>query len=149
MSETVRAAIYIQSTLERVWQSLTRFDLQEVWYVAPGIAFGWEPGDRVAWGLPNAPVIEGELLDWEPASRFVHTFRFTRFLEPTSHVEWSVLPLGEVVWVEVKHHFPKDAFETQAIVTDGWTSVLSRLKTYLETGTPMPWPEWEEENADA
>lgn len=144
MTDLVRAAIYIQAPLERVWQTLTRQENQKIWYVAPGLAFGWEAGERVVWGQPKAPVIEGVMLEWKPASRFAHTFRFTRFDEPPSRVEWNLLPLGEVVSVEVKHYFPEEALETQAIITDGWVTVLSRLKTYLETGSPMPWPEWEE-----
>jgi hypothetical protein len=56
-----------------------------------------------------------------------------------------VQAMGEVVWVEVRHLFEEEAPETQAIVTDGWTLVLARLKTLLETGKPMPWPESEEE----
>lgn len=142
--QIVRQAIYIQAPLETVWQHLTRPDQQEEWYVAPCLTMGWDEGDRVAWGLPQAPVIEGHLLTWQPAATFSYTFRFTRFDEPESWVRWQVQLLGEVVYVEVAHHFPQEALETQAIVTDGWTTVLSRLKTLLETGHAMPWPEYEE-----
>ncbi len=144
-TELIRAATYIRASYEEVWKALTRPDRQGSWYVAPCLAFGWEEGERVAWGQPGAPTIEGELTAWEPAIAFAHTFEFTRFDEPQSFVEWQIHPQGEVVWVEVKHHFTEEAPETQAIVTDGWTVVLARLKTLLETGDPMPWPEWEEE----
>lgn len=144
MTDLARAAIYIQAPLEKVWQTITRQETQEIWYVAPGLTFGWEKGERLIWGVPGAPVIEGVMLEWRPATRFVHTFRFTRFDEPASRVEWNILSLGEVISVEVKHYFPEEALETQALITDGWVTVLSRLKTYLETGKTMPWPEWEE-----
>ncbi|MGH2544090.1 MAG: SRPBCC domain-containing protein, partial [Ardenticatenaceae bacterium] len=127
-----------------VWKALTRLDRQGEWYVAPCLAFGWERGERVAWGQPNAPVIEGKLVTWQPATYLAYSFEFTRLDEPASLVEWQVLPQGEVVWVEVKQRFPEEAPETQAIVTDGWTLVLARLKTLLETGQPLPWPEWDE-----
>lgn len=143
-TEIVRAATFIHAPYDTVWTSLTRPDRQADWYVAPCLAFGWERGDRVAWGQLDMPVIEGRLIDWEPASRFSHTFEFTAFSEPESFVEWEVLAMGEVVWVEVKHHFPREAIQTQAIITDGWTTVLARLKTLLETGQIMPWPEQEE-----
>jgi uncharacterized protein YndB with AHSA1/START domain len=142
--EMVRSATYVYAPYEEVWRAITRPEKQEAWYVAPCIAFGWEAGERVAWGQPDAPVIEGKLTRWEPAQGFSHTFEFTRFDEPASLVEWHLMPQGEVVWVEVKHHFEDDSPETQSIVTDGWTTVLARLKTLLETGEPMPWPEWEE-----
>jgi uncharacterized protein YndB with AHSA1/START domain len=89
-------------------------------------------------------VIEGKLRTWQPATYLSYSFEFTRLDEPTSIVEWEVLPQGEVVWVEVRHTFPDDAPETQAIVTDGWTLVLARLKTLLESGESLPWPEWDE-----
>ncbi|MDQ4075707.1 MAG: SRPBCC domain-containing protein [Chloroflexota bacterium] len=142
--QIVRAATYVHASFEEVWKALTRPERQAEWYIAPCLDFGWEPGERVAWGRDGALIIEGRVASWQPATSFAHTFELTRLDEPTSFVEWQVLPQGEVVWVEVKHHFPDEAPETQAIVTDGWTVVLARLKTLLETGEPMPWPEWEE-----
>lgn len=142
-SVLVRAATYLVAPYDAVWSALTRPERQGAWYVAPCLAFGWEEGARVAWGHEE-PVIEGKLTAWQPASHFAHTFEFTRLDEPPSLVEWHVMSLGEVVWVEVKHHLDEEAVETQAIVTDGWITVLARLKTLLETGSPMPWPEWDE-----
>jgi uncharacterized protein YndB with AHSA1/START domain len=146
-SEMVRAATYIHALYDEVWTAVTRPDRQGDWYVAPCLTFGWEPGEKVAWGEPGLPVIEGNLIEWNPATGFTHTFSFARFDEPESRVEWDVSAAGEVVWVEVKHYFEEDAPQTQAIITDGWTVVLARLKTLLETGNPMPWPDWEEEEA--
>ncbi len=144
-AEIVRAATYIHAPYEAVWRAVTRPDYQGDWYVAPCLTFGWERGERVAWGQEEKPVIEGKLTAWQPATRVAFTFEFTSLDEPTSLVEWQVQPMGEIVWVEVRHLFEEDAPETQAIVTDGWTLVLARLKTLLESGNPMPWPEPEEE----
>jgi uncharacterized protein YndB with AHSA1/START domain len=146
-SEMLRAATYIFAPYDTVWTAVTRPDQQGEWYVAPCLDFGWEPGERVAWGKLSKPVIEGTLTEWNPATRFAHTFSFTNLDEPESLVEWDVTACGEVVWIEVKHYFDEDAPQTQAIITDGWTLVLARLKTLLETGRPMPWPDWEEEEA--
>jgi uncharacterized protein YndB with AHSA1/START domain len=142
--EMVRAAIYIAAPYETIWATLTRPERHEHWYVAPCLQFGWESGATVLWGRPAESVIEGTLTVWEPATRFAHTFRFAALDEPESQVTWHVMPMGEVVYVEVNHLFPGEAPATQAIVTDGWSLVLSRLKTLLETGEPMPWPDQEE-----
>lgn len=143
--ELVRAESYLHAAYDRVWRALTQPAEQEAWYVAPCLAFGWEPGERVAWGQPEQPIIEGVLTRWTPARHFAYQFEFTSLAEPPSLVEWQVQPMGEVVWVEVRHLFEREAPETQAIVTDGWPLVLARLKTLLETGRVMPWPEQEEE----
>jgi uncharacterized protein YndB with AHSA1/START domain len=143
-TEMVRAAIYIAAPYETIWATLTRPERHEHWYVAPCLQFGWESGAAVLWGRPAEAVIEGALTDWEPATRFAHTFRLAALDEPESHVTWHVIPMGEVVYIEVNHLFPGEAPATQAIVTDGWALVLSRLKTLLETGEPMPWPDQEE-----
>ncbi|MCB0076857.1 MAG: SRPBCC domain-containing protein [Anaerolineales bacterium] len=143
--ELVRAATYIHAPYELVWRTLTRPEYHDRWHVAPCLAFGTEAGDRVAWGVDEESEIEGTLFRWEPATGFAHSFAFTKLGEPASVVEWQVQPLGELVWVEIKHDFPEEALETQAIITDGWTLVLARLKTLLEVGEPMPWPEWDDE----
>lgn len=142
--ELVRAATYIYAPYEALWRTLTRPEAHADWHVAPCLTFGWEIGDRVAWGVDD-PVIEGELRLWEPATRFAHSFAFTYLDEPPSVVRWEVQALGEIVWVEVKHEFREEALETQAVITDGWSLVLARLKSLLETGETMPWPEWEDE----
>jgi hypothetical protein len=60
-SEMVRAATYIFAPYDTVWTAVTRPDQQGEWYVAPCLDFGWEPGERVAWGKLGKPVSEGVL----------------------------------------------------------------------------------------
>ena len=63
------------------------------------------------------------------------------FDEPPTRVGIDLIPQGPVTLVEVCHDCT-DAPQTRTIVSPvGWLKSLSRLKTWLETGTPMPWPE--------
>lgn len=142
--DLIRCSAYVMAPFDRVWRLLTDPDAQEEWHLAPCFAFGYETGDRWGWGLPEAPVATGTLVDWEPAALFAHTFELDPLDEPPGRVEWRLAAEGEVVWIEVRHYVPEEAPETQALAVDGWSLLLSRLKTRLETGQSLPWPDPEE-----
>ena len=56
-------------------------------------------------------------------------------------VEFEIVEFGATVLVTARHDVT-GAPETEAMISEvGWAKPLSRLKTLLETGTPMPWPE--------
>ena len=103
------------------------------------------PLQAVPWSgaTPLALSIE---VRWKP-SRKVEGFR-TRFQfvgfgfdEPPTRVGIDLIPQGPVTLVEVCYDCT-DAPQTRTIVSPvGWLKSLSRLKTWLETGMPMPWPE--------
>lgn len=62
---------------------------------------------------------------------------------------FEIEPLGEMVKLTVLH----DGFEAGSAVlagiTQGWPSILSSLKTLLETGETLPEPEPKPETANA
>lgn len=141
-SETLTAQVYIEAPYDSVWRYLTDADRFASWHSAPGLAFGRSVGDSVVWGTADRVLYRGRLERLEPGTGFQHTFSFT-FVEPVevSRVEWNVVARGPVVWVRVAHDC-RGAPGTRDVITDvGWTKSLSRLKTLLETGTAMPWPE--------
>ena len=48
---------------------------------------------------------------------------------------------GPVVYVSIQHDCT-NAPRTREIITPvGWPKALARLKSHLESGSPMPWPE--------
>lgn len=143
--QVVQAHTYIAAPLERVWQALTQPGEQAMWHVAPPLLWGRAQWERLAWGYDEIPIISGEVVVWDPARTFAHRIELTRLDEPASTVHWRLTAYEEVVLVEIEHFLSAESMETQALVTDGWPLLLARLKTWLETGEPMPWPEWEEE----
>lgn len=63
------------------------------------------------------------------------------FDEPPTPVDIEVTPHGPTVLVRIRHDVT-GARQTRDVITDvGWRKSLSRLRTLLETGAAMPWPE--------
>lgn len=136
------AQVYIQAPYDSVWRYLTEAGRFAEWHSSPGRIFGAAPGDSVVWGTADRVLYRGRLERLERGTGLAHTFQFG-FVEPleTSLVAWDVVARGPVVWVRVTHDCTA-APGTRDVITDvGWTKSLSRLKTLLETGTAMPWPD--------
>jgi len=136
------AQTYIHAPYDSVWHSLTSPEGFAAWHSAPGIKFGSAVGDSVTWGAEDGPLYVGVLRSYDPGEGFAHTFSFT-FVRPAEEtlVRWDVVPQGEVVHVRVRHDCA-GASLTEGVITEvGWAKSLARLKSLLETGTAMPWPE--------
>lgn len=139
---TLLAQTYIHAPYDTVWNYLTQAERFGEWHSSPGLTFTHNVGDSLIWGTEDEPLYLGTLESYEPGSGFEHTFSFTftSSREP-SLVSWDVEAHGPVVWVRVVHDV-SEAPETSAVITEvGWTKSLERLKTLLETGEAMPWPE--------
>lgn len=134
---------YIRAAYDDVWGYLTNKDLFVGWFSAPGQEFGSRPGDPVSFGQKGQPpVFQGVIRRFRKGEGLAWTFAFS-FLEQREEtlVEWDVQQKGAVVYVRVRHDC-SDAPATRSIITDvGWAKNLARLKTLVETGNQMPWPE--------
>ena len=136
------AAVYVRASYDDVWKQLTDPAAYGGWSSAPCLAFGTEAGDRVAWGSKERTVYEGELLSIEKGKGFAYTFAFQGFgFEETTEVHVDVVEQGPVVLVALRHVCTGAPNTHGMIGAYGWTKSLCRLKTLLETGTTMPWPE--------
>ena len=136
------ARLYIGGRYADVWSSFTKAEKYAHWSSAPCLEFASTPGGAVVWGDATRVVYRGTLETLEEGRGLSHTFQFVGFGfdEPPTRVGIDLIPQGPVTLVEVCHDCT-DAPQTRTIVSPvGWQS-LSRLKTWLETGTPMPWPE--------
>lgn len=134
---------YVAARPDAVWSVLVDPSAQGEWYL-PALALDPQVGGRVAWGPPTGAVIEGEVRAWRPdVGFFAHTFAFTFLQEPPGLVRWRVTLMGEVTQVWLRHEL-SDRPHTASIVSGSWAAVLARLKTLIETGSPMPDPVWPE-----
>ena len=136
------ARTYVMAPYGEVWRRFSDLDAYAAWFSAPALEFGSEPGQRVAFGTEEGVLFHGVLTRFEPGHGLGFTFQFT-FLESDeqSQVDIEVVEDGEVTRIVVVHDCTS-APETASVITEfGWVKDLARLKTLLETGTPMPWPE--------
>jgi uncharacterized protein YndB with AHSA1/START domain/DNA-binding transcriptional ArsR family regulator len=147
---------YIRTTPERLWQALTDPAFTRRYW---GATFDsdWKAGSTMTWDQFGVTIADPEqvVLESEPYRRLSYSWHsFTPELadslklteearshiaaEARSKVTFDLEPLGDLVKLTVVH----DGFEPGSVVASmvsrGWPIVLSNLKTFLETGEPLP-----------
>ena len=142
---------YIATTPEKVWQALHDVDLMRQWWVDPKAGCArvnlsdWKPGSR--WEHKrsdgsNIVDIVGTVVENTPPRRLVFTWARPEEEEDTarhSRVSFDIEAYADnLVRLTVTHdglaHDPK----MLEGISGGWPTVLSNLKTLLETGHALP-----------
>jgi len=147
---------YIATTPEQLWQALTdRSFTERYWGVA--LTSDWRTGSPVTWEFAGVTIAEpGQtVLEADPPRRLSYTWHvvtpeFSAAIggddnewaaaaaEPLSHVTFEIEAAGPMVKLTVTH----GGFGPGSVIRDGishgWPSILSSLKTLLETGAPLP-----------
>jgi uncharacterized protein YndB with AHSA1/START domain/DNA-binding transcriptional ArsR family regulator len=150
---------YIHTTPEQLWQALTQpaftlrywgIGMQSDWSVGSPIRMQWGPGEdfrdvdqvvlesdpyrRLSYRWHNYQREHAELFGWSEGT-FAELVK-----EPLSKVTFDLEPLGETVKLTVIHDDFEPDSEMLKGVRGGWPSILSNLKTLLETSETLPLP---------
>ncbi len=141
--EHLRAWAYIEAPYDEVWRSFTEPEAYEAWFSSPCTAFGGSPGDLVEWGQDGRVFYRGKVIYLDYGSGLAFTWNFVGFgfEEPETVVEVKIIERGETVLVQLDHDCTRAPRTSEIISPVGWLKSLSRLKTLLETGEAMAWPE--------
>ena len=142
---------FIATTAEKLWEALTQGEFTEKYWGGRRVESTWEPGAPIVYRYDEGRKtdITGEVLRCEPPSVLSYTFGVDHgaATEPASRVTFELKPLGSMVRLTLTH----DAFipdsKVLAGVSRGWPGIMSNLKTYLETGKPMPFGNWDRATA--
>lgn len=144
---THRYERFVGAPRERVWDALVDPEQTVCYFHRTRIESSFRPGEKVRYVLDadDRDVVEGEVETFEPPHRLVMTWRFVHdaelAAEPPSRVEWTLTPAGadgQVTRVTLRHDGLALSPATWANVRLGWVGVLDSLKTFLETGAPLP-----------
>jgi uncharacterized protein YndB with AHSA1/START domain len=133
--------LVIKTTPEALWDAITRPEFTVQYFYGSRITVLPDHYSSVG---PTGDVRGDEpVLEFDPPRRLVHGWR-SRYdpelaEEDESRVTWEIEPQGDGTCVlTVVHDRLEGAPKTAASVTGiGWMTVLSGLKTYLETGEPL------------
>src|SRR4051794_20456562 len=143
--------IYIATTPEKVWQSLHDVDTMREWWVDPKTGSArvnvsdWKPGSR--WEHTrvdgsNIVDIVGEVVENTPPRRLVFTWaRPDDAADKAKHsrVTFDIEPYSDgLVRLTVTHDDLERDPQMLKGISGGWPTVLSNLKTFLETGHALP-----------
>jgi len=137
---------YIESTPARVWEALTDAELSGRYWGHANVS-DWEAGSR--WehvrtdGSGVADVV-GVVEVSDPPRRLVTTWSAPDAPAggQPSRVTFDLEPYGDIVRLTVTHEDLADEAEREA-AAGGWAAVLSNLKSFIETGHPLPQAPWE------
>ncbi len=131
--------IFIQADIQRVWHELTKTGQAQgavfnAWLHTTGLA----PGGRMQMrtGTGKHVIVDGEVVAFEPPTRFVHTHRFTQHEDPVCQVSYELKPVGAGVEVTLRVIGLAAGTATAKNMASGGTMILNCLKAIAETGRP-------------
>ncbi|HEV7668555.1 MAG TPA: SRPBCC family protein [Thermoanaerobaculia bacterium] len=134
---------FILTTAEKLWNALTRGDLTQRYWYDRRIESDWQVGSPVRFFDGDSDVLtdSGEILVCDPPRQLIYTFR-PEAGEGEEAMDFSRVSFGiESLPGMVKFTLIHDQLPDQEMANafrEGWAPILSSLKTFLETGEPMP-----------
>jgi len=143
MSDRFVYVTYIRTTPETLWDHLTKPEFTRVYWHGVWADCEWKPG--VPWRLVFADgrvADTGEVVEIERPRRLVlkwrNEFKPELKAEGYSRATFVLEPMGETVKLTVTHEIDRSGSKLIEAVSGGWPSILSSLKSLIETGKPLP-----------
>jgi uncharacterized protein YndB with AHSA1/START domain len=149
--------VYIKAAPQAIWDAITTTEWTTKYGYQGAVDYELRPGgayrahstaDMKQFGLPDV-VVDGEVIESQPPSRLVHTYRFlfndAHKAEGFTRVTWEITPSGkgftrltvthELEGAPIMATMVKSPFSEMG--AGGWSWILSDLKSLLETGKAM------------
>ncbi len=131
--------VHIGAPVERVWKEITTLGrVQDIMFHTI-LDSDLTPGSRMRYYSPDKKRIwiVGDVVEFTPPTRFVHTYRFTDITDETETlVTWELSEEDGGTRVTLTHSGFADQAKTHKKVQGGWVSILELLKTVAEGGRP-------------
>jgi len=135
---------YIATTPEKLWKALTDGEATRQYWRHENVS-DWKVGSTWEHQKSDGEVgkvdIVGKVVECVPPKRLVVTWARPREADETakhSRVTYEIEPVASTVRLTVTHDQLEADPDMARAVSGGWPMVLSNLKSYLETGRPMP-----------
>lgn len=134
---------YIRATQDAVWTALIDPDFTAQYWSGTRLEADWRVGGKVALIDPTRGETDtGEVLIWEPKTRLAYSFHVAFdpifAAEGHSRVTVELEAMGEVVKLTLTHDGFPEVSKVRDAVSGGWPSILSSLKSLLESGQALP-----------
>ncbi len=138
--------IYIAASQEKVWNGLIDREITKAYWGHYNES-DWKQGSR--WehvGSSSGDVhVRGQIIEIDPPHKMVWSWAFDSDAdEPAklSRVTYELVGLGPDTKLTVTHSELEPGSDMDAGVREGWSAVLSNLKSMLETGKAMSEEDW-------
>jgi uncharacterized protein YndB with AHSA1/START domain len=137
---------YIAATPEQVWQALTDGAMTRQFWYGRRVESDWKVGSPVTfWYDANgveAVSDSGIVLESHPPTRLSYTFH-VEFIDELrdahpSRVTFEIEEKSGDVKLTLTHDEFEPGSQVLAGVSQGWPIILCSLKSFVETGRPLP-----------
>jgi uncharacterized protein YndB with AHSA1/START domain len=133
---------YIRTTPEKLWAKLTETEVPREFFWATALHAEWKVGGAWNSTAPDGMLVDGgEVLEIDPPKRLVlrwcHELQPEKKAEGDSRMTYALEQKAEMVKLTVIHEMDRGQSKFIEAVSNGWPTILSSLKSLLETGTPM------------
>lgn len=140
---------YIRTTPQNLWRALTEPEFTRKFWVATVQECDWKVGSPWKLMAPDGRVADaGEVVEIDPPRKLVLSWQNHLFPEVTaegsSRMTYELESMGSSVKLTVTHTMDRKDSKLVSKVSGGWPSILSSLKSLLETGEALEgtdrWP---------
>jgi len=140
--------IYIRTTQEKLWDALLKPEFTRQYWAGCWHDCAWTVGASWKLMIPDGRVGDsGEIVEIDPPRKLVLSWRneFTEMREEGySRATFELEAMGDMVKLTVAHEIDRPKSKLIEAVSNGWPSLLSSLKSLLETGDSLEatkhWP---------
>jgi uncharacterized protein YndB with AHSA1/START domain len=131
--------IWIQAPVQRVWDALKDAELtKQYWGVHKNVS-DWKVGSEwkhVDYDDESKVAVRGKILAHDPPNKLVFTWQSEHEKpEAVTQVTFTLEEKFGATKLTLIHEGLADV--RQGMVVEGWTAILSSLKSLLETGKPL------------
>jgi uncharacterized protein YndB with AHSA1/START domain len=139
-------SVSIRATPEQVWDAITKPEFTAQYFHSSVIDCTYEPGARYRGHSVDGEqeFVDGVVIEADPPHKLVTTWQAVwspeLAAEPHGRVSWEIEAAGEgVTQLTIVHDELERSPKTAESVAspNGWSFVLSGMKTLLETGKPL------------
>jgi uncharacterized protein YndB with AHSA1/START domain len=131
--------IVIDGPQEAIFRELTRTDgLVPAIFNSRMVTTGMRPGGRMQMRTASGEhtIVEGDIVEYDPPRRFVHTHRFTQHDDPMCKVTYELKPVTGGVEVTLTVDDLPLGTKTENEMRRGGDFILRNLKAIVESGRP-------------
>jgi uncharacterized protein YndB with AHSA1/START domain len=130
---------YIRTTPEKLWQALTEQHFIHQYWFNFTVESAWKKGSPWKMVSPDGTLTDsGEILEIDPPRRMVirwqHEWMPDLKAEGPGRCTIDLEPVDKAVKLTVTHEIEQRDSKLITAVSGGWPSILSNLKSLLETG---------------
>ncbi len=138
-SEKAIFRVFIRGSIHDVWHEITKEgELQQAMFNMRLETDGLRPGGQIRMRSPSGKYtgVVGEVLEFTPPHRYVHTFRFTQFDDPPCTVIHELREVEDGVEYTLTHENIPAGTTTAKRMNQGGTLICNTLKAVIEHGRP-------------